>query len=227
MSEFSITQEQIKNLLNEISVEDRVRNQFSKENNKIDRMLQTRPSKELTHIQKGLAGYMKALESNRPYSPDFIDSFQAEYKDFSRRILQLTRDYALFELVVKLENIIGAMLYEVERERRRYPRFPLLIDLLLPGEGGGHTVFGADISSVGMSFYAPVQLDVGRRITLSIPTLENEELLMDVLRVFRIEPEQINIWRTACVFTNLLSWERIRGILTGALVTDKQSFPVV
>jgi hypothetical protein len=221
MSEYSITQEQIENLLNEVSIEDRVRNQFAKVKNKISRMLQTRTSRDLMKIKKDLGTYMKTLENNRPYSLDFIDSFKAEYKTFSKQILQITREYALFELVVKLENMIGAMFFKVEQERRRYPRFPLLADLLLSGEDGGHTVFGADISSVGISFYAPVQLEVGRRITLSTPAPQNEQLTVDVLRVIRIEPEQLNIWRTACAFPNLLSWERIRDIITGAIGTEK------
>lgn len=221
MSDYSITQEQIEHLLNEVSIEDRVWNQFAKVKNKISRMLQTRTSRDLMQIKKDLGGYMKALENNRPYSLDFIDSFKAEYKDFSKQILKITREYALFELVVKLENMIGAMFFKVEQERRRYPRFPLLVDLLLPGEGGGETVFGVDISSVGISFYAPVQLEVGRRITISTPAPQNEQLLVDVLRVIRIEPEQLNIWRTACAFSNLLSWERIRDIITGAMETDK------
>ena len=220
MSEYSITQEQIESLLDEVSIEDQVRNQFAKVKNKISRMLQTRTSRELTQIEKNLGGYMKALENNRPYSLEFIDSFQTEYKDFSKQILQLTREYALFEIVVKLENMIGAMFFQVEGERRRYPRFPLLIDLLLPSEGGGHTVFGADISSVGISFYAPVQMEVGRRITLSTPTPQNGQLVVDVLRVLRVDHDQLNIWQTACVFTNLLSWESIRDIITGALGTE-------
>ena len=220
MSEYSITQEQIKSLLNEVSIEDRVRNQFAKVKNKISRMLQTGTSRELTQIEKNLGGYMKALENNRPYSPEFIDSFQTEYKDFSKQILQLTREYALFEIVVKLENMIGAMFFNVERERRRYPRLPLISDLLLPGEGGGHTVFGADISSVGVSFYAPVQMEVGRRIALSTPTPQNGRLVVDVLRVIRVDHDQLNIWQTACVFTNLLSWESIRDIITGTLGTE-------
>jgi hypothetical protein len=220
MSDYSITQEQIESLLNEVSIEDRVRNQIAKVKHKISRMLQTHTSRELMQIKKDLGAYMKALENNRPYSLDFIDSFKADYKNYSKKVLQITREYALFELVARLENMIGAMFFDVEQERRRYPRFPLLIDLLLPGEGGGQTVFGADISCVGVSFYSPVELEVGRRITLSSPAPQNEELPVDVLRTIRIEPEQLNIWRTACAFQNLLSWERIRDIITGALETD-------
>ena len=217
MSEYSITQEQIDTLLNELSIEDRIRNQFIKVKNKISRMLHTNTSRELLQIKKELGEYMKALENNKPYSLDFINSFKADYKNFSRQILELTQDYALFEFVVKLENMIGAMFYNMEEERRRYPRFPLSIDLYLHIEGRTHTLFGTDISSVGISFFAPLQLEIGRRITLSTPALKDEQLNVDVLRVVRIEPEQLNIWRTACAFPNLLTWQRIRDIITGAM----------
>lgn len=217
MSEYSITQEQIDILMNEVSIEDRVRNQFTRVKNKISRMLHTEASRELIQIKKDLGSYLKQLDDNRPYSLDFINSFKTDYKNFSRQILQLTRDYTLFEFIVKLENMIGAMFYQMEEERRRYPRFPLTIDLFLSMDGKTHTLFGADISSVGMSFYSPVQLDVGRRIALSTPAPQNAQLRMDVLRTVLIEPEQLNIWRTACAFPNLLTWDRIREIITSAM----------
>jgi hypothetical protein len=217
MSDFSITQEQIDSLLNEVSIEDRVLNQFTKVKNKISRMLHSNTSRELLQIKKDLSVYMKALEENRPYSLDFINSFKADYKNFSNQILQRTNDYTLFEFVVKLENMIGAMFYNMAEERRRYPRFPLTVDQFLTEEEETHTLFGADISSVGLSFFAPLQLEIGRRITLSTPPPQNHELQVDVLRVARIEPEQLNVWRTACAFPNLLSWEDIRRIITGVV----------
>ncbi len=217
MSEYSITQEQIDSLLNEVSIEDRVQNQFFQVKNKITRMLHNETSRELLKLKKDLAMHMKTLEKNKPYALDFIKSFREDYKNFSNEILQCTRDCALFELVVKLENLIGAMFYKVEQERRRYPRFPLTIDLQLSIGAETHTLLGADISSVGISFYAPVQLDVGRRYSLTCPEPPEESMIVDVLRTVLVEPEQLNVWRTACVFPNLLTWEQIRNIISSAM----------
>ena len=213
MSEFSITQEQIDTLLTEVSIEDRVQNQSAKIKNKISRMLHNSASRELFTIKKNLGTFIKSLESNKPYSLDFINSYKKDYKNFSRDILKSTRDYALFEHIVKLENMIGAMFYQVDQERRRYPRFPLTIDLSITLDNETHKLFGADISSVGISFYAPIELATGRRYTVCTPVPGNEQLTVDILRVHRIEPEQLAIFRTACAFPNLLNWERIRDII--------------
>jgi tetrahydromethanopterin S-methyltransferase subunit B len=217
MSEYSITQEQIDGLLNEVSIEDRIQNQFAKIKNKISRMLYGAASRDLMRTKKELGDFMKSLEKNRPFSVEFIATFKAEFNNFSREILQGTQDYALFEHLVKLENMIGAMFYKVEQEKRRYPRFPLTIDLLLTAGGITHTLFGVDISSVGISFYAPLELTVGRRYSIHTPEPYNEELMVDVLRAAPVEPEHLNIWRTACVFPNLLTWERIRDIIVGTM----------
>jgi hypothetical protein len=213
MSEYSISQDQIDALLGEVSIEDRVHNQFSKIKNKISRMLHNNASRELLAIKKSLKEHLKLLEENKPYSLDFINYYKAEFKYFSRNMLKSTRNYALFELVVKLENMIGAMFYQVNQERRRYPRFPLTIDLSIVLEGKDYQLFGADISSLGISFYAPIELTTGRRYEILIPTYDNTQLLVDVLRTARIEPEQLNIYRTACAFPNLLTWDRIRDII--------------
>lgn len=217
MSEYSITQDQIDDLLSEVSIEDRIQNQFAKIKNKISRMLHGAASRDLMRTKKELGNFMKSLEKNRPFSMDFINTFKAEYNSFSREILQNTQDYALFEHLVRLENMIGAMFYKVEQEKRRYPRFPLTIDLLLTVGGRTHSLFGADISSVGISFYAPVELSVGRRYTICTPEPYNEQLMVDALRVAPLEPVKLNIWRTACVFPNLLTWERIRDIIVGTM----------
>jgi PilZ domain len=213
MSEYTITQDQIDALLGEVSIEDRVHNQFAKIKNKISRMLHKTASRELLTIKKSLGEHLKLLEANKPFSLEFIDSFKVNFKHFSRNALKSTQDYALFELIVKLENMIGAMFYQVDQERRRYPRFPLTIDLSVTLENKVHKLFGADISNAGMSFYAPIELIVGRRYDILIPASGNDQLHVDVLRTSRIEPEQLNIFRTACAFPNLLSWDRIRDII--------------
>ena len=213
MPEYSITQDQIDALLGEVSIEDRVHNQFSKIKNKISRMLHETASRELLAIKKNLSEHSNLLEVNKPYSLDFINSYKVEFKHFSRNTLKNTQNYALFELVVKLENMIGAMFYQVDQERRRYPRFPLTIDLSVILEKKDYKLFGADISSLGISFYAPIELITGRRYEILIPASGNTQVLVDVLRTSRIEPEQLNVYRTACAFPNLLTWDRIRDII--------------
>ena len=213
MSEYSITQDQIDALLGEVSIEDRIHNQFAKIKNKISRMLHETASRELLAIKKSLGEYLRQLEANKPFSYDFINSYKADFKQFSRNALKSTQNYALFELIIRLENMIGAMFYQVDQERRRYPRFPLTIDLSVTLENKAHKLFGADISSLGISFYAPIELATGRRYDIMIPAFCNDQLLVDVLRTRRIEPEQLNIFRTACAFPNLLTWDRIRDII--------------
>lgn len=217
MSEYSITQDQIDALLKEVSIEDRVHTQYAKIKNKIDRMLHKVTSEDLLTIKKNLALCMEELENNKPYSPNFINVFKTNYKDFSKGILQNTMDYALFEHVVKLENMIGAMLYKVEQERRRYPRFPLTVNLTLFLDNKTHDLVGGDISSVGISFYASIELSTGRRYTIGTPPPTSEELVADVLRVSRVEPQPLDIFRTGCAFPNLLPWERIREIISTSM----------
>lgn len=217
MSDYSITQEQIDALLNEVSVEDRIQNQFALIKTKISRMLHNSASRELLRIKKDLMGQMKALKAGRPYAPDFIESFKAGYKNLSIDILQITQDYALFEHIVKLENLICAMFYDIEQERRRYPRFPLTIDLFLTLDGETHTLFGVDISSVGLSCYAPLKLTIGRRHTIFTRISNGEPLVVDILRAVRAEPERMGIWRTVCTFPNLMTWEQIRDIISNTM----------
>lgn len=217
MSEYSITQEQIDALLNEVSIEERIQNQFALIKTKISRMLHSSSSRELLGIKKDLLGQMKALKAGKPYSPDFIESFKADYKNLSTEILQITQDFALFEHIIKLESLIFAMFFNVQEERRRYPRFPLTIDLFLTLDGETHTLFGIDISSVGLSFYAPVELTVGRRHTIFTRISDGEPLVVDVLRTFRAEPERMCIWQTVCTFPNLMPWEQIRGIISNTM----------
>lgn len=217
MSDYSITQEQIDALMNEVSVEERIQNQFALVRTKISRMLHNSASRELLKIKKDLLNQMKALEASRPYASDFIDSFKADYKNLTREILQITQDFALFELIVKLENLISAMFYNIEQERRRYPRFPLTIDLFLPLEGETYTLFGVDISSVGLSCYAPVELTVGRRYTIFTRISNGKSLVVDILRAVRAEPERFGAWQTVCTFPNLMTWEQIRGIISSTM----------
>lgn len=217
MSEYLITQDQIDALLGEVSIEDRVHNQFAKIKNKISRILHETPSRELLTIKKSLGEHLKLLETNKPFSLDFINSYKTEFNHFSRNALKTTQNYALFELIVKLENMIGAMFYQVDQERRRYPRFPLTTDLSVTLDGKVYTLFGADISSLGLSFYSPIELLTGRRYEISIPACGSAQLLVDVLRTCRIEPEQQGIFRTACAFPNLLTWERIRDIIRASM----------
>lgn len=213
MSDYAITQEQIDALMGEVSIEDRVCNQFAKIKNKISRMLHETASRELLNIKKDLGEYLKLLEANKPYSLDFINSYKGKFKQFSRNSLKSTRNYALFEIIVQLENMIGALFYQVDQERRRYPRFPLTIDLSVTIEDKVHKLFGADISSLGLSFYAPVELVTGRRYEIQVPASDNVQLRADILRTSRIEPEQLDIFRTACAFPSLLTWDRIRDII--------------
>lgn len=217
MSDYSITQEQINDLLNEVSVEERIQNQFAVIKTKISRMLHQSASRELLRMKKDLLGQMKLLTAGKPYSQEFIDSFKEAFKKLSREILQATRDYALFEHIVKLENLIGAMFYDIQQERRRYPRFPLTIDLYLPLDGETHTLFGVDISSPGLAFYAPVELTVGRRYTIFTRVPDGEPLIVDVLRASRMAPDGMGIWQTVCSFPNLLTWEQIRDIIAGTM----------
>jgi len=214
MSDYSITQDQIDSLLSEVSVEERIQNQFTLIRTKIGRMLHQSASQELLRIKKDLLDQMKRLESGRPFPPDFIDAFKADYNNLSKEILQVTHDYALFEHIVKLEHLISAMFYSVEQERRRYPRFPLTTDLFLTLDGKSQTLFGIDISSVGLAFYAPIELVVGRRYTLFTRETEGEPLVVDVLRATRLEPERLDIWQTVCTFPNLMTWKQIREIIT-------------
>ena len=213
MSEYSITQDQIDALLGEVSIEDRVHNQFGKIKNKISRMLHESASREFLVIKKNLNEHLKLLDANKPYSLDFINSYKGSFKHFSRNALRSTQNYALFEHIVKLENMIGAMFYQVDQERRRYPRFPLTIDLSVTIEDKVHRLFGADISSLGISFYAPIELATGRRYEIEVPASDNVRFRVDVLRTSRIEPEQLNIFRTACAFPSLLTWDHIRDII--------------
>jgi len=217
MSEYSITQEQINALLDEVSVEERIQNQFAVVKTKISRMLHKSASRELLRMKKDLQGQMKALASGKPYSQEFIDSFKEVFKKLSGEILQATQDYALFEHIVKLENLIGAMFYDIQQERRRYPRFPLTTDLYLPLDGETHTLFGIDISSPGLAFYAPVELTVGRRYTIFTRVPDGEALIVDVLRVSRTALEELGVWQTVCTFPNLMTWEQIREIIAGTM----------
>ena len=217
MSDYSITQDQIEALLNEVSIEERIQNQFTLIRTKISRMLHQSDSRELLRIKKDLLDQMKLLESGRPFPPDFIDTFKVDLINITREILQVTQDYALFEHIVKLEHLIGAMFYSVEQERRRYPRFPLTIDLFLTIEGKTHTLFGIDISSLGLAFYSPIELTVGRRYTIFTREADGEPLAVDVLRASRLEPERMDIWQTVCTFPNLIAWEQIREIITSTM----------
>ena len=126
-------------------------------------MLYRAPSRELLTIKKDLGKYIVALETERPFSQDFINTFKKRFKHFSINILSITENYALFEHAIKLENMIGAMFYQVDQERRRYPRFPLTADLILNTNDQTHKLFAHDISSVGISFLSPVALVLGRR----------------------------------------------------------------
>lgn len=217
MSDYSITQDQIDALLSEVSIEERIQNQFALIKTKISRMLHRSASRELLRIKKDLLDQMKLLESGRPYPPDFVDAFKVAFNNLSKEILQVTHDYALFELIVKLEHLIGAMFYSVAQERRRYPRFPLTTDLFLTLDGKTHALVGIDISSVGLAFYAPVELVVGRRYTISTRKTDGEPLLVDVLRATRLEPERLDVWQTVCTFPNLMTWEQIREIITSTM----------
>jgi hypothetical protein len=217
MSDFSITQDQINSLKNEVSIEERIQNQLVLIRTKFGRMHKKTGSQEVLIFKKDLLDRMKTLEAGRPYSPDFIESFKADLKNLTRQILQATQDYALFELIVKLENLIDAMLYNVQQDRRRYPRFPLAMDLFLTLEDETHTLLGIDISSVGLAFYAPVELAVGRRYTLFTQMSDGESLVVDVLRAARSEHEQLDVWQTVCTFPNLVAWERIREIISGTM----------
>jgi hypothetical protein len=214
MSDFLITQDQINSLKNEVSIEERIQSQLVLIRTKFGRMHQKTASQELLRFKKDLLDQMKALETGRPYSPDFIESFKADFKRLTREILQATQEYALFELIVKLENLIEAMLCNVQQDRRRYPRFPLAIDLFLTLEGKTHTLLGIDISSVGLAFYAPVELAVGRRYTVFTKMSDGESLVVDVLRATRSEHERLDAWQTVCTFPNLVAWERIREIIS-------------
>jgi len=217
MSDYSITQEQINSLRDEIAIEDRIQNQFALVRTKIGRMLHLSESRELLKFKKDLLDKMKALDAGRPYTSEFADTFKADFKNLNREILQVTQDYALFELIIKLENLIDAMLYNVHQDRRRYPRFPLAIDLFLDFEGETRTLVGVDISSVGLSFYAPVELTVGRRYTVSTRMSGGEALVVDVLRTTRVEHERLGAWQTVCTFPNLMPWGRIREILSDTM----------
>lgn len=217
MSDYSITQDQIDALLNEVSVEERIQNQLALIKTKIGRMLHKSASRELLRIKKDLLGQMKLLESGKPYSPDFVDSFKTDFQNLSKEILEITQDYTLFEHIVKMENYINAMFYSIEQDRRRYPRFPLTIDLFLTLDGETHTLFGIDISSVGLAFYAPLALAVGRRHTIFTRATEGESLVVDILRATRVEPERMGVWQTICTFPNLMKWEQIRDVIIGTV----------
>ncbi len=219
MADFQISQEQLDTLLSEVSIEDKMRSQYARTKNTISKMLHRNPTRELLSIKKDLGEYIKALETNAPYSLEFIHSFKANYKSFTRNVLFLTQNYALFEHVVKLENIIGAMFYKIDEDRRRYPRFPLTTDLSLSIDGGTHRLFGSDISSVGVSFFSPVELTIGRRYDICMIPEKEIHLPADVLRTTQIEPLQLNIFRTACAFPNLLPWEQVRDIIKASLAT--------
>jgi hypothetical protein len=217
MSDFSITQEQINSLKNEVSIEERIQDQLALIRTKINRMLHKSESRELLRIKKDLLNQMKALETGKPYAPDFVGSFKAEFKKLTTEIFQTTQEYALFELIVKLENLIDVMFYNVHQDRRRYPRLPLAIDLFLTLGGEAHTLPGIDISSVGLSFYAPVELAVGRRYTVFTRLTDGESLVVDVLRATRVEHQRAGVWQTVCTFPNLVPWERIREIISSTM----------
>jgi hypothetical protein len=217
MSDFSITQDQINSLKNEVSIEERIRNQLVLIRTKFGRMRHKTESQELLRFEKDLLDRMKTLETGRPYTPDFIDAFKTDLKDLTREILQATQDYALFELIVKLENLVDAMLYNVHEDKRRYPRFPLATDLFVTIDGKTHALLGIDISSLGLAFYAPVELAVGRRYTVVTQISAGESLTVDVLRAARVEHERLDAWLTVCTFPNLVTWERIREIISGTM----------
>lgn len=215
MTDYSITQEQIKSLLDEVSIEERVRNQFILIRTKIGRMLNRFESRELLRIQKDLQDRMKTLEAGGPpYPQEFIDAFKGGIKNRVREILQVTQDFALFELAVKLENLIAAMFYDINQEQRRFSRFPLTIDLFLTLGEKTHLLPGIDISSEGLAFYAPVALSVGRRYTVTTRITDGEEMAVDVLRTRLVERRPPGVWQTACTFPNLMAWERIREIVS-------------
>jgi hypothetical protein len=215
MSEFGITQKQIDALLHDISIKDRVGRQYDKIDHKLARMRRLSDSAALSSLQEELYARIRSLETEPSYSPAFISAFKTEFSDFSRKALRLTREYPLFELLVALEGMIGAMLYRVDRERRRYPRFPLPGDLSLIFENESYSLSGGDISSVGISFFGPVRLPLGGRYAL-IPS-GTLSLWADVLRITPMAPEELGIFQTVCAFPNLLPWDRIRDIIIASL----------
>jgi hypothetical protein len=217
MSDFSITQEQINSLKDEVSIEERIENQLVRIRTKIGRVQKRTASQELVRVKKELLDQMEKLEIGSPYPQDFIDAFKSDLKKITREILQITHDYALFELIVKLENLTDALLYDVHRDRRRYPRFPLATDLFLTLEEETHTLLGIDISSLGIAFYATVELAVGRRYTILTRMPDGEPLTVDVLRATPSEYEQLSVWQTVCTFSNLVPWEKIREIISDTM----------
>ena len=215
MPEMIITQDQIDTLCNEISIEDRVQDHHAQVAGKLARMRRSSENPEIPALEQELEGHIRSLTEPKPHSADFIHAFKTEFRRFVEKALRATRDYPLFERLVALEGLIGLMFFRIDRERRRYPRFPLAAPMTLALEPETR-VFAEDISSMGISFYAPLSLPLGRRFEVRCGSTH---LTVDILRVTGMEPEQMGCFRTVCAFSNPLPWEKIRDLIKASLET--------
>jgi hypothetical protein len=215
MSDMIITQDQIDAIFNEISIGDRMQVHYAKVAGKLARIGRSSKNPGLPALERELKNHIRSLAEAKPYSPDFIHAFKAGFRQFSEEALGVTKDYPLFELLVTLESLIGLMFFQIDRERRRHPRFPLAAAMTL-ALAEETRVFGIDISSGGISFYAPLSLPPGRRFEVMVGSMR---LAVDILQVTGMAPEQMGCFRTVCTFPSPLPWESIRDLIRASLET--------
>ena len=216
MSDMIITQDQIDAIFDEISIEDRMQVHYAKVAGKLARIGRASKNPGLPALERELKNHIRSLAEAKPYSPDFIHAFKADFRRFSEEALGVTKDYPLFELLVTLESLIGLMFFQIDRERRRHPRFPLAAAMTLALAQETCQVFGIDISSGGISFYAPLSLPPGRRFEVMAGSMH---LTVDILQVTGMAPEQMGLFRTVCTFPSPLPWESIRDLIKASLET--------